>query len=109
MAELIASFSRNGLVHSKSCRSVRRVILDLLVRSYVRAAMAELWMPSHICLQFQHYTGIRGCGSSKLYVDNSYNSGKIVSDGFRLLKVRDESRLACASCVSRLTAGAVQN
>jgi hypothetical protein len=30
----------------------RRVMLDVLVRSHVRAAMAESWMPSQICLQF---------------------------------------------------------
>jgi hypothetical protein len=29
------------------------VMLDVLVRSHVRAAMAESWMPSQICLQFE--------------------------------------------------------
>jgi hypothetical protein len=32
---------------------VLSVMLDVLVRSYVRAAMAESWMPSQICLQFE--------------------------------------------------------
>jgi hypothetical protein len=35
------------------------VMLDVLVRSHVRAAMAESWMPSQICLQLE------GCGSSE--------------------------------------------
>jgi hypothetical protein len=33
------------------------VMLDVLVRSHVRTAMAESWMPSQICLQLE------GCGS----------------------------------------------
>jgi uncharacterized membrane protein len=34
-------------------------MLDVLVGSHVRAAMAESWMPSQICLQLE------GCGSSE--------------------------------------------
>jgi hypothetical protein len=29
------------------------VMLDVLVRSHISAAMAESWMPSQICLQFE--------------------------------------------------------
>jgi hypothetical protein len=36
-----------------TCATCMRVILNVLVRSHVRAAMAESWIPSQICLQFK--------------------------------------------------------
>jgi hypothetical protein len=51
--DLVFKISVGNLVVFFGWISSSLVMLDVLVRSHVRAAMAESWVPSQICLQFE--------------------------------------------------------